>query len=65
MAQVRPNLSSDPGPRFESCRESATHLLRKASDEWAKGNPEDPAPETVLTSILKIFADERFLRQPW
>jgi hypothetical protein len=65
MAQVRPNLSSDPGPRFENCKESAARLLRKAADEWAKGNPQDPAPEKILTSILKIFADERFLRQPW
>jgi hypothetical protein len=65
MAQVRPILTTDPDPRFEQCRESAVRLLRKAADEWAKGDPEKPPPVEVLEAILKIFEDERFLRRPW
>jgi len=65
MAQVCPNLTTDPGPRFKQCRESAARLLRKAADEWAKGDPEKPHPENVLEAILKTFEDERFLRRPW
>ena len=65
MAQVRPNLSTDPGPRFKNCQESAARLLRKAADEWAKGDPEKPPQEKVLEAILKTFEDEKFLRRPW
>jgi hypothetical protein len=65
MAQVRPTLTTDPGPRFEECRRSAARLLRKATDEWVKGDPENPAPERILEDILKIFEHEKFLHRPW
>jgi hypothetical protein len=65
MAQVRPKLTTDPGPRFEACQQSAARLLRKAADEWVKGDPENPPPEKILEAILKIFEGERYLRRPW
>ena len=65
MAQFRSILSSDPGPRFEECKRLAIQLLRKATDEWVKGDPEDPSPEKILEEILNIFEDQKFLRRPW
>ena len=64
MAQAKPTLSSDPGPRFQACRDAALELLRKAADEWAEGHPEEPPTERVLTNILRIFEKEKFLRRP-
>jgi hypothetical protein len=64
MAQAKPTLSSDPGPRFQACTDAALELLRKAADEWAEGNPEEPATERVLGDILRILEKERFLRRP-
>jgi hypothetical protein len=41
------------------------HVLRKAADEWALGNPEQPPSPEVLEKILRIFEKERFLRRPF
>jgi hypothetical protein len=65
MAQVRPILTTDPGPRFNHCQDAAIRLLRKAADQWAQGSPEEPVPEEVLKAILKVFEEEKFLRRPW
>lgn len=65
MAQCRPRYTTDPGPRFEQCVSDAGDLLRKASNEWAKGDPEEPSTEAILKRLLKIFEKEKFLRHPW
>jgi hypothetical protein len=65
MAQVKPRLSSDPGPRFEAATAAALELLRRAADEWAEGSPEEPSTEDVLSQILRIFEKEKFLRRPF
>jgi hypothetical protein len=65
MAQSKPRLSSDPGPRFEAATAGALGVLRRAADEWAKGHPEEPATEAVLQEILRIFEKEHFLRRPF
>jgi len=65
MAQSKPRLSSDPGPRFEAATAEALVLLRRAADEWAQGNPEEPATEAVLEGLLRVFEKERFLRRPF
>ncbi len=61
--QYQPLLSSDPGPRFDRCREDALNILRKASDEWALGHPEQPPTEEILEKIIRIFEKEKFLRR--
>jgi hypothetical protein len=43
MAQAQPNLTTDPGARFERCVDEAHAILRKAADEWALGHPEQRA----------------------
>jgi hypothetical protein len=65
MAQYRPVLTTDPGPRFDACLNEVNKLLRRAADEWAKGNPEDPLTKDVLNQILDIFAREKFLKRPY
>jgi hypothetical protein len=65
MAQFRPILTTDPGPRFDACLDGANKLLRRAADEWAKGNPENPSTKEVLNEVLDIFAKERFLKRPY
>jgi len=65
MAQVRPILTTDPGPRYECCVDEALIVLRKAADEWAFGNPEQPLTPEVLNQILRIFEKEKFLRRPF
>jgi hypothetical protein len=65
MAQFRPVLTTDPGPRFDACLYEADRLLRKAADEWAKGNPENPSTKDVLNQVLNIFAEEKFLKRPY
>ena len=65
MAQARPTLSSDPGPRYKRCVDEALVVLRKAADEWALGNPEEPPTADVLKQILRIFEEQKFLRRPF
>jgi hypothetical protein len=65
MAQSKPRLSSDPGPRFEAATAEALALLQRAADEWAQGNPEEPATASVLEDLLRIFEKEHFLRRPF
>jgi len=65
MAQIRPNLTTDPGPRFDRCMEDARRLLRTAADNWAQGNPEEPPTEEVLNKIVDVFANEKFLKRPY
>jgi hypothetical protein len=65
MAQIKPRLTTDAGPRYEQCQEDALRLLRKSADEWSKGDPESPSPEDILRSILKLFEEQKFLRRPW
>jgi len=65
MAQGGYRLTTDAGPRFEQCVKDAGDLLRKASNEWGKGDPEEPATEAILKRLLKIFEKEKFLRHPW
>jgi hypothetical protein len=65
MAQAKPRLTSDPGPRFEAAEAEALNLLRHAADEWAQGHPEEPPTAEVLTNILRIFEREHFLRRPF
>jgi hypothetical protein len=62
MAQATPVYSYDPGPRFERCVDEAHAILRKAADEWALGNPEQPPTREVLEQIIRTFKHERFLR---
>jgi len=64
MAQARPTLTSDPGPRYRQCKEDAMKLLDKAAIEWSKGDPSDPVVEEILKGVLAIFIKERFLRPP-
>jgi len=56
-------MSSDPGPRFERCVDESLTILRKAADEWALGNPEQPPTKEVLEQILRIFEHEHFLKR--
>lgn len=65
MAQVRGVYANDPGPRYERALQDAHRLLRRAADEWAKGDPELPATEEVLTQILEVFMKAKFLRLPF
>jgi len=65
MAQYRPVYASDPGPRYERATQSAYEILKRAADEWAKGDPEDPPTEAVLREILDVFVEEKFLRRPF
>jgi hypothetical protein len=64
MAQFRPLLTSDPGPRFEQCKEAALRLLDRAAVGWGEGDPSDPDPKVVLEQIIDIFVQEHFLRRP-
>lgn len=64
MAQAKPILTTDPGPRFSQCKEDSIKLLNKAADEWAKGDPLNPQTEEVLGALLDIFIKERFLKPP-
>lgn len=64
MAQARPTLTTDPGPRYTQCKEEAIKLLDKAAIEWSKGDPSDPRVEVILKDVLAIFIQERFLRPP-
>lgn len=65
MAQVKPTLSSDPGPQFEEATRDALETLRRAADEWAEGDPEQPATQDVLRQVLQPFIRRRFLRRPF
>jgi hypothetical protein len=65
MAQVRPLLTTDPGPRFDTCKREAVKLLGKAAVEWSHGDPSAPDPGAVLEQIIDIFAREQFLRRPY
>jgi hypothetical protein len=65
MAQARGRYTTDPGPRFDRCKEEATRLLAGAADAWAAGDPADPDPAEVLEKLLDVFARERFLRRPY
>jgi hypothetical protein len=65
MAQAKPRLTSDPGPRFERCQAEALQILKRAADEWAEGHPEQPATEDILRDILRVFEREKFLRRPF
>ena len=65
MAQAKPRLSTDPGPQFEEATREALEALRRAADEWAEGNPEQPATEEVLRRVLQPFFDRKFLRRPF
>jgi len=42
MAQAKPRLTIDPGPRYERCVDEALAALRKAADQWVLGHPERP-----------------------
>jgi hypothetical protein len=64
MAQAKPILSSDPGPRFQAATAAALDVLQRAADEWAEGHPEQPPTAEVLKQILRIFEKEHFLRRP-
>jgi hypothetical protein len=65
MAQFRPVYANDPGPRFEQCMDEAQALMRRAADEWAHGDPENPPTERVLAEILQVFARDKFLKRPF
>jgi hypothetical protein len=65
MAQTRPRLTSDPGPRFDQCKDAALRLLGRAAVSWSQGDPSDPDPKAVLEKIIDIFAQEQFLRRPY
>jgi hypothetical protein len=65
MAQVKPVLSSDPGPQFDEAQREALEILQRAADEWAQGNPEEPSTRSVLDRVLKPFLDRKFLRRPF
>lgn len=64
MAQARPTLTTDPGPRYGQCKEDAMKVLDKAAIEWSKGDPSVPEVEAILKDVLAIFIKERFLRPP-
>jgi hypothetical protein len=64
MAQIgTAAMDSDPGPRFERCMDKSLAALRKAADEWALGNPEQPPTKEVLEEIIRTFEHEHFLRR--
>ena len=64
MAQVKPILTTHPGPRFEQCKHDALKLLDRAAVEWSHGDPSDPDPKQILAKIIALFVKERFLRPP-
>jgi hypothetical protein len=65
MAQAKPRLSSDAGPQFEEATREALDALRRAADEWAEGDPEQPPTREVLGRVLQPFLDRKFLRRPF
>jgi hypothetical protein len=65
MAQAKPTLSSDVGPRFEEATREALEALRRAGNEWAQGDPEQPPSAETLKQILQPFFDRKFLRRPF
>ena len=56
-------MDSDPGSRFERCVDKSLTVLRKAADEWALGNPEQPPTKEVLEEIIRTFEHEHFLKR--
>ena len=65
MAQAKPRLSTDPGPQFEEATREALETLRHTADQWAEGDPEEPATRDVLARVLQPFFDRKFLRRPY
>jgi hypothetical protein len=63
MAQV--TGGSYDSTRYHLCFDLALEYLKKCSDSWAHGDPEEPPTDLVLKEILKIFERERLLRKPW
>ena len=64
MAQIgSAAMDSDPGARFERCVDTSLVILRKAADEWALGNPEQPPIKEVLERIVRTFEQEHFLKR--
>ena len=57
MAQIKPKLTSDAGPRFEEATREALNALRRAADQWAGGDPGQPATADVLKAVLQPFFD--------
>jgi hypothetical protein len=51
--------------RFNRTVDDAHRLLIQAANEWAKGHPEQPSSRAVLTQIVNLFAQERFLTRPY
>ena len=52
MAQCKPVLTTDPGPRYRQWKEEALRLLDRAAVAWAEGDPSDPDPGAVLAAVL-------------
>jgi hypothetical protein len=63
MAQAKPRLTTDPGPRFERCVDDALAILRKAADQWALGDPEQPPTPEIVEQIIRVFEREGFLHR--
>jgi hypothetical protein len=65
MAQIsrQPGSIDPPAIRFDRTYRSALDLLRQASEEWAKGNSEEPPTELILEETLRMFEKERFLKR--
>lgn len=36
-------------------------ILKDASDEWSKGNPEEPTTEQVLGEIINVFQKAKLM----
>jgi hypothetical protein len=65
MAQTRGRHWNEEGVRFDRCKNDALRLLTLAAKEWAEGDPSCPDPSELLETILAVFTQERFLRQPY
>ena len=66
IAQFMLKKIASVGPAFEDCFVRAEQVLKKASQAWSQGNPEDPNAAEVLKEILLIFENDYygFLRIP-
>jgi ribonuclease HI len=50
-----------PGPHAARLRERALECLRTAAKHWAKGDPNQPPPETVCEEIWELLRQEGML----
>jgi len=66
MAQVTGfNFHKYEAQKFGEAVEVAHRILMRAADEWARGNPEQPPTRELLSEIIRVFEEARFLKRPY